>query len=233
MMSQSAWGGRRSIATGTALLALLVGSGVSQAATVVALDNTAGGTATLSGLLGSIEVARWNVRVFTVGSSNATISSMKMGMYSSSLATYNITWALYAVDGSNNPTGAVLATDTQSQQFTSTGGGSSAYYVFTTGGTLASYSMQAGQTYALAFKSDATDTSLSWTTPSGNPSYAPGSSGFTYVQSLRTSDNGNTYSVNTFNNAWQMNVSVAAVPGSGALGIAGLGLAGVARRRRR
>ena len=199
----------------------------------MALDNTAGGTATLSGLLGSIEVARWNVRVFTVGSSNATISSMKMGMYSSSLATYNITWALYAVDGSNNPTGTALASDTQSVSFTSTGGPSSALYNFTTGGSLATYSMQAGQKYGLLFKSNAATQTLNWTPTSANTVYSAGSSGFAYVTNRVTSNSGASYSGNSTYNAWSMTVNPAsAVPGTGFAAIAGLGMASMRRRRR-
>ena len=232
-MRLRAFTSRGSVATGVAVLAVVMGAGVSQAATV-ALDNTNGGAATLSGTLGSITSFSWNFKVFTVGSSNATISSMVMGMYSTTVSTYNITWELYAVDGSNNPTGSALATDTQSQSFTSTGGPNSAYYTFTTGGTLASYSMQAGQTYGLLFKSDASTTSLSWTTPSPAPAYSVGTSGFTFVANRRTTNSGTSYTSNTYYNAWQMNVSGAsAVPGAGLAGLASIGLAGVSRRRRR
>jgi len=210
-------------------------AGSAGAATVTALDNTAGETATLAGSLGSLTSSRWNFKVFTVGSSNATISSMVMGMYSSTASTYNITWELYAVDGSNNPTGSVLASDTQSQSFTSVN--ASSYYTFTTGGTLASYSMQAGQTYGLLFKSDAATTTLSWTETSAGTVYSPGSpvsSGFTFVANRRTTNSGSSYSDNGYYNAWQLNVNAAsAVPGAGLAGLATVGLAGVSRRRRR
>lgn len=206
--------------------------GSASAAVVSALDNTANGTAALAGNLGSLTATNWNLKVFTVGSSNATISSMVMGMYSSTVSTYNITWELYAVDGSNNPTGSVLASDTQSQSFTSVN--ASSYYTFTTGGTLASYSMQAGQKYGLLFKSDAATVTLSWTQTSTNQVYSPGSSSFTYDANRRTTNSGSSYSDNGYYNAWQMNVNAAAaVPGAGLAGLATLGLAGIARRRRR
>ena len=230
-MGLRAFTSRSSVATGVAVLAVVMGAGVSQAATV-ALDNTNGGALTLAGSTGSITSFSWNFKVFTVGSSNATISSMVMGMYSTTVSTYNITWELYAVDVSNNPTGLALATDTQSQGFTTTS--SSAYYTFTTGGTLASYSMQAGQTYGLLFKSDAATTSLSWTAPSPANLYSGGTSGFTFVANRRTTNSGSSYSNNNYYNAWQMNVNAAsAVPGAGLAGLASIGLAGVSRRRRR
>jgi len=207
-------------------------AGSAGAATVTALDNTVGETAALAGSLGSLTSSRWNFKVFTVGSSNATISSMVMGMYSSTASTYNITWELYAVDGSNNPTGSVLASDTQSQSFTSVN--ASSYYTFTTGGTLASYSMQAGQTYGLLFKSDAATTTLSWTETSAGTVYSPGSSGFSFVANRRTTNSGSSYSDNGYYNAWQLNVNAAsAVPGAGLAGLATVGLAGISRRRRR
>ena len=221
---------RSGLVTAGVIAAAIHGS--ASAAVVSALDNTANGTAALLGNLGSLTSSRWNFKVFTVGSSNATISSMVMGMYSTQVTTYNITWELYAVDGSNNPTGSVLASDTQSQSFTNTN--VSSYYTFTTGGTLASYSMQANQTYGLLFKSDAATTTLSWTETSAQTVYSPGSSGFSFVANRRTTNSGSSYSDNGYYNAWQMNVNAAsAVPGAGLAGLAMVGLAGVSRRRRR
>ena len=219
---------RPSFVTAGIIAAAIHGS--ASAAVVTALDNTANGTATLAGSLGSLTATNWNLKVFTVGSSNATISSMVMGMYSSTATSYSITWELYAVNDSNNPTGLVLASDTQSRSFSST----STYYTFTTEGTLASYSMQAGQRYGLLFKSNATGTNLSWTQTSPDTVYSPGSSGFQFVANRRTTNSGGSYSDNSYHNAWQMNVNTAAaVPGAGLAGLATVGLLGVPRRRRR
>lgn len=175
--------------------------------------------------------------VFTVGASNVSISSMMMGLYSTIQGSYNITWDLYAVDGSNNPTGSVLATDTQSQAFATTGGSSSAYYTFTTGGALASYNLLAGQTYGLLFRSDAPSTSLSWTNINPTAVYTPGA-GFTFVASKRSTDFGGSFNSTSFYNAWQMNVTPVsgAVPEPGewaAMGILGAGLTGLVLRKRR
>lgn len=230
-MGLRAFTSRGSVATGVAVMAVVMGAGVSQAATV-ALDNTNGGALALAGTMGSMTATNWNLKVFTVGSSNAIISSMVMGMYSTTVSTYNITWELYAVDGSYNPTGSALATDTQSQSFST--GLSPAYYTFTTGGTLASYSMQAGQTYGLLFKSDAASSTLSWTAPSPANVYSDATSGFTFLSNRRSTNSGSSFGTNSYLNAWQMNVNGAsAVPGAGLASLATIGLAGVARRRRR
>ena len=221
---------RSGLVTAGVIAAAIHGS--ASAAVVSALDNTANGTAALQGNLGSLTATNWNLKVFTVGSSNATISSMVMGMYASTASTYSITWELYAVDGSNNPTGSVLASDNQSQSFTTAN--ASSYYTFTTGGTLASYSMQANQTYGLLFKSAGGTGTLSWTQTSPNQVYLPGSSGFSFVANRRTTNSGGLYTDNGYYNAWQMNVNAAsAVPGAGLAGLAMVGLAGVSRRRRR
>ena len=210
------------------LAVALIAATECHAAATVALDNTAGG---LSGNSSGLSTTLWRVRVFTVGASNVSISSMKMGLYSTQVTSTSITWELYLVDGSNNPTGSALASDTQSVSFTSTGGPSSALYNFTTGGSLATYSMQAGQKYGLLFKSNAA--TLNWTPSSGNTVYSPGSSGFAYVANRVTSNSGTSYSGNSTYNAWSMTVNAAsAVPGTGLAAIGGLGLAGMRRRRR-
>lgn len=221
--------GQRLVAV--AALAAATGVGSTAAAGTIALDNTAGGTASLRGDMGSLTSTNWNLKVFTVGSSDATISSMAMGFYASSVANYDITWELYAVDGSNDPTGAVLASDTQSQSFTR----SAAYYTFATGGDLASYSMQAGQTYGLLFKSNASGPVLSWTQTNAASIYSPGSSGFSFVANRRSTNSGTSFNSNSYYNAWQMETSAssAVVPGPGVAGLAFIGLAGVAGRRRR
>lgn len=198
------------------------------------LDNTAGGTATLAGNLGSLTASNWNVRVFTVGGSNVSITQQVMGLYENSNVTRNITWELYAVDGSNNVSGALLASDTQAVTLPGGGGASSAYYTFNTGGTLANYSLQAAQTYGLLFKSDATSTTLSWTQTSPNTVYAP-SEGFSYVANRRTTNSGSSYSSNTYYNAWSMTTSgvASSVPEPTSLAMLGLCAAGAAFRSRK
>ena len=191
----------------------------------------------MAGTLGSITISNHNLKVFTVGASNVTISSMMMGLYSNIPSSNNITWNLYAVDGSNNPTGSILATDTQSQAFATTGSASKAYYTFTTGGTLASYNLLAGQTYGLLFRSSALSATLSWTTLASPTVYTPGA-GFTFVANRRSTNYGNSFSTSSYYNAWQMNVTPVsgAVPEPGewaAMGILGAGLTGLVLRNRR
>ena len=230
-MMKAAAAGRHGFTFALGLAVALIAATESHAAATIALDNTASG---LAGSSSGLTTSLWRVRVFTVGASNVSISSMKMGLYSTQTATpTSITWELYLVDGSNNPTGTALASDTQSVSFTSTGGSSSALYNFTTGGTLATFSMQAGQKYGLLFKSNAATQTLNWTPTSANTVYSAGSSGFAYVTNRVTSNSGASYSGNSTYNAWSMTVNPAsAVPGTGLAAIAGLGMASMRRRRR-
>jgi len=205
--------------------------GSANAAIVTALDNTGNGSATFSSSNSRISTSEWQLRVFTVGPSTATISSMTMGLYSMTAnTTHAITWELYLVDGSNNPTGPLLATDTQSQLFV--GAFSAAYYTFTTEGTLGSFEMTAGQTYGLLFKSSTADESLRWSADDGNTVYV-GSGGFSYVANRRTTDSGSAYGDSIVYNAWQMNVSVpSAIPGGTGLAALACGAIGLRGRRR-
>ena len=219
------------VTRGVALAAVLLAAAETRAApATVAFDNTGGGTAPLKTSLATMTDETWWFKVFTVGASNATISSMSMGMWSNT-TNHNITWELYDVDGSDNPTGPVLASDTQSQVFGATGSGNVGYYQFTTGGSLASFSMQAGQTYGLLFKTDSS-AFLNWTETVSEATYTEGG-GFTYNGGGRTFDSGNNWSTSNYRNAWSMTVNASAVPGTGVAGLATVGLAGFARRRRR
>lgn len=218
------------VTRGVALAAVLLAAAETRAApATVAFDNTGGGTAGLKTSLATMTDATWWFKVFTVGASNATISSMTMGMWSNT-ANHDITWELYAVDGSNNPTGSALASDTQSQVFGATGSANGDYYQFTTGGTLASFSMQAGQTYGLLFKTDSS--TVNWTETISADNYTAGG-GFTYNGGGRTFNSGTTWSTSTYRNAWSMTVDASAVPGTGLASLAIIGLVGVSRRRRR
>lgn len=227
------------------VIAAVAGSaatGTASASTITALDNTLAGP--LSGNRATISDTDWVFKTFTVGTSNVRISSMKMGLYSEQAvglsSTFNITWELYTVDGSNNP-GTLLASDTQSQVLAGSGTANpstgSQYYTYATGGTLGSYFMQAGQTYGILVKTDDLDANefFHWTRVDPNTVYSTGTSGFTFGANRRTGTAGSSWFNNTaFYNAWQLNVTTAAaVPGSGLAAIGALGLAGVARRRRR
>lgn len=211
-------------------------SGSATAGVVSAIDNTADGTNNAAQAWKSLTATNWTYISFTVGSADVTISSMKMAMFASTgnAGSYDLTWELYATDGLDELSGSALATDTQSQYIDAPSSNVD-YYDFTTGGTLGAYTMQAGTTYALLFKSNAGST-LSWTRTGGNHAYDTGVSGFSVDAIRRTTNSGGTYSLlSDFNYGWQMNVETAGssvVPGlSGMATIAGAGLLG--RRRRR
>lgn len=218
-------------------VALAVNLGSARADVITAIDNTANGSNALSQNWKSISARNWNFLSFTVGQSDATISSMRMALFSSISESYDLTWELYAVDSSHNPSGVALATDTQTQSL-SAGSSNVAYYEYTTGGSLASYTMMAGQTYGLLFKSNNASATLTWTRTAANHQYETGSSGFAFGQVQRTTNAGGSYnglSPESFALAWQMNVNTepsSVVPGAGGMAaIAGFGLLG--RRRRR
>ena len=221
----------------TAGIATAVISGQAGADVITAIDNTANGTNNPAQAWKSLTSRNWNFLSFTLGESDASISSMRMALFSTEIRTYDLTWELYAVDSSNNPAGVALATDTQSQSL-SAGSSNVAYHEYETGGSLASYTMMAGQTYGLLFKSDTASATLSWTRTGANHQYETGSSGFSFGSFMRTTNSGDSYtsiSPTTFGLAWQMNVNTqgsSAVPGIGGVaGIAGVVLLG--RRRRR
>ena len=225
---------KQGVLASSLLLSLSLGS-VVQAGVV--LDNTAGGTGTLSGTLGSLTTARWNFKVFTVGTSNVQITQQTMGLYESSSEEIarNITFALYGVDGNNDPTGTALASDTQEVTLPGGGGSSADFYTFNTGGTLAAYTLQAGQTYGILFSSDAPSTTLSWADMASDDIYTA-SEGFTFVANKRTTNSGSSYSDNGYYNAWSMTTTGgggASVPEPTSLSMIGLGAIGVGIRSRK
>ncbi|MAB70939.1 MAG: hypothetical protein CMJ54_00340 [Planctomycetaceae bacterium] len=211
-------------------------AGSATAGVISAIDNTADGTNNAAQAWKSLTATNWTYISFTVGTRDVTISSMKMAMFASSgnAGSYDLTWELYATDGLDELSGSALATDTQSEYIDAPSSNVD-YYDFTTGGTLGAYTMQAGTTYALLFKSNAGST-LSWTRTGGNHAYDTSSSEFSVDAIRRTTNSGGTYSLlSDFNYGWQMNVETAGssvVPGLGGMAtIAGVGLLG--RRRRR
>ena len=212
-------------------------AGSATAGVISAIDNTADGTNNAAQQWKSLTASNWSFISFTVGSSDAVISSMKMALFASTgnAGSYDLTWELYALNSSgDDPSGTALATDTQSQAIDAPSSNVD-YYDFTTGGSLASYTMEAGMTYGLLFKSNAGNT-LSWTRTGQSHSYETGSSGFAVNGIRRTTNSGTSYStLNDFDYAWQMNVETAGssvVPGAGGVAaIAGVGVLG--RRRRR
>jgi hypothetical protein len=88
----------------------------------VILDNTLDGTNSLSTNLGSISVTNYQAKIFTTPSTGSlALDGMKMALYSQTgNVARTVSVNLKAVDGSNNPTGSVLATESFVLNLTST-----------------------------------------------------------------------------------------------------------------
>jgi hypothetical protein len=174
----------------------------------VILDNTLNGTNSLSTNLGSISVDRYQAKIFTTPSTGSlALDGMKMALYSQTgNVARTVSVDLKAVDGSNNPTGSVLATESFVLNLTST----PTYYDIDLNAAI--WGLSSAMTYALVFSSDASSSTTSWTQPPSNNSYSM-SGGFTFVGTRRTNNSGSTWSVNTYNNGLQLSVApVSAVP---------------------
>jgi hypothetical protein len=184
---------------------LALGALTVSAHAAVFLDNTLDGTNPLTTSLGSITVQNFNAKVITTPSSGSwALDGMKMGLYSSTgSVNRTVTLDLRAVDGSNNPTGSVLATESFVVGLTTT----PTYYDFVLDTSL--WELEPNTTYALVFRSDAPSPTTSWTQPPSSNTYTT-SGDFTFVSNLRSTNGGTSWSSNSYFNALQL--SVTAVP---------------------
>jgi hypothetical protein len=171
----------------------------------VIMDNTLDGANPMTTSLGSITVANYQAKIITTPASGSwTLDGMKMGLYSSSgSVSRTVSLDLRAVDGSNNPTGSVLATESFVVGITST----PTYYDFVLDTSL--WELEPSTTYALVFRSDAPSATTSWTQPPSSNTYTT-SDDFTYLGSRRSTNGGTSWTVNSYSNALQL--SATAVP---------------------
>jgi hypothetical protein len=199
----------------------------------VILDNTINGTNSITTSLGSITVNNYQAKIITTpGTGSWSLDAMKMALYDSGSPSRIVTVDLRAVDGSNNPTGLVLATQSFTVNLTAT----PTYYDFDLNQNI--WGLNAATTYAFVFRSDAPNATTSWTQPPSNNTYST-SLGFTFVESRRSTNGGSTWSANSYNNGLQLSIvsSSTAVPEPTATGPAvGFALllcvaAAVSRRR--
>lgn len=212
-------------------LLLTIVSRQAAALDLVALDNTASLTEPITTNLGSISATNNNAKVFQVGASSAVLKSFGLSLYNATAGNANVTVKLFNVDGTNNPTGSALATDT----FTASLTPSAAYYTFNS--TLGGYSLQAGTKYALVFSGSPTSGgTISWTkagTASLGSAYVA-APGWSYITNLRSTNSGSTWAANSYYNGMMMTVTTTVPePSTCALTMIAAGFACVAGRRRK
>jgi hypothetical protein len=167
----------------------------------VILDNTINGTNSITTNLGSISLTSYQAKIITTpGTGSWSLYAKKMALYESGGSVSRlVTVDLMAVDGSNNPTGTVLATQSFTVNLTAT----PTYYDFDLNQNI--WGLNAATTYAFVFRSDASSATTSWTQPSNNNTYST-SLGFTFVESRRSLDAGSTWFANGYNNGLQLSV---------------------------
>jgi hypothetical protein len=181
------------------LAALLVPINARATTQIPAFDNTNDGTAATSG--GNQLYVDGSFRKAAIFTAPASPAGLKLGSFrfgfqeTTTGSTLALTAALYAVDGSNNPTGPVLASLVTNVTVSPT----AAYYTFDLvsdpGSTFDDYTLTAGQTYALVLYS--TGGSIlegpRWNVPS--PATTPtASNGFTFVGYRFSFDSGASWS---------------------------------------
>jgi len=194
----------------------------------VILDNTIDGTNPITTSLGSITVNNHSAKVFTTPSTGVwALDDLKMALYSSTGATARtVSVDLRAVDGSNNPTGSVLATESFLINLTAT----ALYYDLDLDPT--EWTLSPNTTYALVFRSDASTATTSWTQPTSNNSYTT-SENFTFLGTRRSTNAGTSWSSNAYNNGLQITATPVPEPAEISTAVACTLLGLVAWRRRR
>ena len=212
----------RVLASLAASATLLMSTSLTSAA--VLLDNTANGTATINVSSGS-NLNSTSIKQgleFSIGVGyTASLSSLKLGIGTllGSSAPPSFTVELWSSGGAS-----VLA----SQGFT---GSNTAinYYDFAL--TQSAFSNLAAGSYYLTLSS----TNTRWMILSPQASPTSPTSGFSFVQYRRSTDGGSNWGTTGNQNSilLQGTVNAAAVPASGLAAMGTLGVAGVARRRRR
>jgi hypothetical protein len=174
----------------------------------VILDNTINGTNSITTNLGSITVTNYQAKIITTpGTGSWSLDAMKMALYESGSVSRIVTVDLMAVDGSTNPTGTVLATQSFTVNLTAT----PTYYDFDLDQNI--WGLNAATTYAFVFRSNAPNSTTSWTQPPSNNTYST-SLGFTFGGTRRSTDAGTNWSANSYNNGLQLSIvpTSAAVP---------------------
>jgi hypothetical protein len=173
------------------------------------LDNTINGTNSITTNLGSISLTSYQAKIITTpGTGRWSLDAMKMALYESGGSVSRlVTVDLMAVDGSNNPTGTVLATQSFTVNLTAT----PTYYDFDLNQNI--WGLNAATTYAFVFRSNAPNSTTSWTQPPSNNTYST-SLGFTFEGTRRSNNTGTNWSVNSYNNGLQLSIvpTSAAVP---------------------
>ena len=172
-------------------LALLLTGGLFTGKSVSAIDILDNGNATIASQ--SIRIASqtiWNGVVFTP-QSNFTLSSLQLVLVSVSQQTGDLTISLYQADGSNAPTGSVLASKTETGvNFQALQAGLTAANATQFDLTTGSWNVNSGSKYVLTISSNLTN-------PQGfadtNPVSFPTTSDATYLGMVSSSNSGSSW----------------------------------------
>ena len=173
--------------------------------------------------------------VFQTGPSNVSLNQVALNLLSGVSATsqtinYNI--SMYAVDGSNNPTGTALSTDSASATWTNPVGGSLQPQIFTYSSltNMFALNLSASTKYALVLSGgNGSPVNEHYWGVLGSSTYTT-NNGFSVTEFRSSSDNGSSWS---FRNAYPV-ISISAVPEPSTWAFAGISaiVIGCMRKRR-
>lgn len=161
----------------------------------IVLDNTQDGTAFLDNNLGSLSASAWQAKVFTTpAAGDWALDSVLVGLFqtNSAVTTSEVTVFLRAVDGSNNPIGADLASKSFNVPLTDT----ATYFPLSFGSE--AWALEPAMSYALILRATA-GTQWPQTGASLGDPYET-FEGFQFVATRRSLNSGGSWSANgTFN----------------------------------